>query len=334
MARVLPSLFRWLWGYFGGKCPRTIRPRVQHDQPFLVVAHRGSPLKQIENTLPSFQQAMDDGANALELDLCFTADQQVIVWHDWDPNGVEAQFRRRGLEPSVRCVPYFPTEDGFRRSTHELNLAQIREHFGYAQGGLAPTRLEAHIPTLDEFMQWATTEPRLRTVFFDIKTPPKMLHLLGPMLEQIDQCLGRHRPAFRIVYETLHRPVLRTMKALRPGNDYTLDLEMPLGVLLFPSRYSAARRAVRWGNAIATINRPYSWTIGPWMTFRRVVHHDLGLRDRHNARQRGRRLEYVLGFTINDEQEMRCLLFMGIDGIFTDKPDLLAEVARGMGRKM
>ncbi len=48
----------------------------------LVVAHRGSAQQAIENTLPAFQQAIQDGADVLELDIHLTRDQDLAVIHD------------------------------------------------------------------------------------------------------------------------------------------------------------------------------------------------------------------------------------------------------------
>ena len=48
----------------------------------LIVAHRGSSAVTPENTLASFHQAIEDGADALELDVHLTKDGEVVVIHD------------------------------------------------------------------------------------------------------------------------------------------------------------------------------------------------------------------------------------------------------------
>lgn len=48
----------------------------------LRIAHRGIPRLARENTLPSFQLALDAGADGLELDVHATADGMVVVHHD------------------------------------------------------------------------------------------------------------------------------------------------------------------------------------------------------------------------------------------------------------
>lgn len=55
--------------------------RTERNRP-LVVAHRGTPTIQPENTLDSFALALAQGADALETDLHFTRDNQIVLFHD------------------------------------------------------------------------------------------------------------------------------------------------------------------------------------------------------------------------------------------------------------
>ncbi|MCT3544476.1 glycerophosphodiester phosphodiesterase family protein [Lentilactobacillus buchneri] len=47
-----------------------------------IIAHRGSKGTRPENTLISFQTAIDDGADGLETDVHFSKDHQLIIMHD------------------------------------------------------------------------------------------------------------------------------------------------------------------------------------------------------------------------------------------------------------
>lgn len=55
--------------------------RKLYGRPF-VVAHRGARTLSPENTLAAFLLALAQGADALETDLRFTADDQLILFHD------------------------------------------------------------------------------------------------------------------------------------------------------------------------------------------------------------------------------------------------------------
>lgn len=48
----------------------------------ILLAHRGDQVNAPENTLPAFEQAIQKGADGVELDVKLTADGQVIVIHD------------------------------------------------------------------------------------------------------------------------------------------------------------------------------------------------------------------------------------------------------------
>ncbi|MEM2911831.1 MAG: glycerophosphodiester phosphodiesterase, partial [Candidatus Bathyarchaeia archaeon] len=50
----------------------------------LLIGHRGAKAYEPENTLRSFQKALEMGANAVELDVRKTKDDQLVVIHDAD----------------------------------------------------------------------------------------------------------------------------------------------------------------------------------------------------------------------------------------------------------
>lgn len=64
-----------------------------------IVGHRGSPRVHRENTLPSFQAAIAEGATAIELDVHATRDGHVVVHHDpvLPPGTTPAAFAGRAL---------------------------------------------------------------------------------------------------------------------------------------------------------------------------------------------------------------------------------------------
>jgi glycerophosphoryl diester phosphodiesterase len=56
-------------------------PRHPDSRPF-VLGHRGVPLKAHENTLRSYQIALDDGADGVEIDVRMTSDGALRIAHD------------------------------------------------------------------------------------------------------------------------------------------------------------------------------------------------------------------------------------------------------------
>src|SRR5262245_18007892 len=107
MPNYLKLIPKWI---FEVMCGTSWSPTRRHSTaPFLVIGHRGSPCFAIENTLASFRRAVEqDGANGLECDLCLTKDNQIVLWHDWDPDDHTSLLRASGFEPVVIYCPCPP----------------------------------------------------------------------------------------------------------------------------------------------------------------------------------------------------------------------------------
>ena len=107
-----------------------------HPQPpgrdFLIIGHRGAPQQACENTLESFETALHLGANALELDLSLTRDQQVVVWHDWRPSLTSV------LRPTGLCRLRHPLRP---QPLHDVPLHEALRDYGYERDG-------HHVPLL------------------------------------------------------------------------------------------------------------------------------------------------------------------------------------------
>ena len=50
----------------------------------LIIGHRGFPEAKKENTLESFQAALNCGVDGIELDVQITTDQKLAVYHDFE----------------------------------------------------------------------------------------------------------------------------------------------------------------------------------------------------------------------------------------------------------
>ncbi len=59
----------------------TIREFVQINERF-IIAHRGASGTMIENTMPAFQKAVDNGAKMLEVDIQVSKDKVPFAYHD------------------------------------------------------------------------------------------------------------------------------------------------------------------------------------------------------------------------------------------------------------
>lgn len=69
------------------------------SESFRVIAHRGASAHAPENTLPAFRRALQEGAREVELDIRFSADEEIIVFHD------DRLDRKTSLQGRVRHYP-------------------------------------------------------------------------------------------------------------------------------------------------------------------------------------------------------------------------------------
>ena len=53
-----------------------------NSEKSIVFGHRGSPDLITENTIPSFQKAIDQGVDGLEFDIRLSKDKQIVIFHD------------------------------------------------------------------------------------------------------------------------------------------------------------------------------------------------------------------------------------------------------------
>lgn len=169
--------------------PRPLRPYLQGDRP-LVLAHRGGADLAPENTLVAFQNAVDLGVDALELDVHTTADGTVVVIHD------ETVDR---------------TTDG-TGAVHALTLAELREldaayRFTLDDGQTFPLRGQGiMVPTLEEVL---TTFPDTR-VNIEIKQTE-------PAIEAgVKEIIDRTGAQDRVLVGSEYDDVLARFRALAP----------------------------------------------------------------------------------------------------------------------
>jgi len=299
---------------------------------FLNIGHRGSPVNEPENTIPSLERALWEGANALEVDLCVTKDKEVILWHDWNPDELVALIREGSLEPEMAYKPDFPAPfSGYRKKTSELTLEEFRNNFNYIKKG-EDKPIGAYIPIFEEFIKWLTDKENVKYVFLDLKVPSNEKELLIVILDQLYELTKKYMPTCKFILETFSKEVIETGKSKYPDLTYCLDVELPPGFIFFPWLHSSIKVAAMNNNTIALVLRPRQITIANWMTYRRVIRLDVKKKKRHNKKQPNK-IEFLIGCTINDKREMDCLIKKGINGMQTDYPRRLTNLVKQYGLK-
>ncbi len=319
---------------YSRRCPRKIYFTID-DPPFLIIGHRGAPYKEPENTFPSFNRALEEGANGLEIDLSLTKDGHVIIWHDWDPNDTTALLREAGFEPWVRYKPHPPSIlSGFRKAVNLLLLDEVRANFDYKERkSRNPKTANAHIPTLEEFFEWAADKNRLQFVFFDNKAPEADKGCAVEILDRLKELKEKYNPHFKIIIETTYIECFNEMKKNHPDFSFSLDIESPAGIIFEPEDYSALNAALKNNNNFAVGLRPRKITIANWTTFRRIMMLDAD--KLRSLRKKNTDLDIkLIAATVSKRKELRCLVRLGVDGIQTDFPGRLKKIAEHYKRKI
>jgi glycerophosphoryl diester phosphodiesterase len=306
-------------------CPRIRRKRLV-EKPFLIIGHRGSPAEEVENTIPSFERALVESANALEMDICITKDKIPVIYHDWNPDSLVSILREKGFEPFMKYKPLPPSGE-FRKLINQLTLQELRQHYHFTlKDDGNEDAVKTVIPTLEEFFAWSVEKENLKYVFLDIKVPGDEAKWVLPIIEKVQDYRTKYQPKFEIVHETAEPDVLNLMKKHFPLNNYLLDTDVPPGIILNPKKHSAVKIALEKKNQFALMMRPRQVTVGSWATYRRVMKNDVKTIYKLLKQSADEAIHYLVCATISDKSEMKCLVKMGINGIMTDYPALLRTV--------
>jgi len=294
---------------------------------FDIEAHRGGRALFPENTLPSFANALSMGVNTLELDIGVTSDGTIVVSHE------------RGLSPDLARnadgVYVAPPGTPFVR----LRLEQVKK---YDVGQIRPgSRYAAQFP--DQHAVPGTPIPTLREVFdlvrksgdrnvrLNIETkidphhpdespdPERFVALLldflktekfadRVMIQSFDwrtlQRIQKLAPAIPTVYLTLQKGSGATI-FLDKASDWTTGFNPAEHGKSVPGAIKAAGGAI-WS--------PYFGDVDADLI---AESHRLGLA--------------VVVWTVNKPADMVRMIDMGVDGIISDRPDLLRDIAGEKG---
>jgi glycerophosphoryl diester phosphodiesterase len=296
------------------------RPPRRPDRLPSVIAHRGAARESPENTLAAFRQAVKLGADGVEADVCVTRDGRWVLWHDADPDDHVALARQAGAEKLL----YRPDGPGpgspLRRKVRDLSLEELRAHYRYrveepedrpaTASALAEPPAAAAIELLDDLLEWAPSEPRVRHVYLDLKLAADQTAAAQDLVRLLRERAPDRRPITHLL-STQSEVVaaLRGAAAEPPSTTLrvTPDFELP-GVLEALSRLGLRDAGMGCGGRV-------------WPAFRREVAQVV------EARRRGA-LDAVVTWTVNGEKRLSEIVAYGVDAILTDELALLREIVR------
>ena len=269
----------------------------------LNIAHRGARSLAPENTLAAARKGLEVGADMWELDIQMTADEQLIVIHD-------STLKRTS---NVREV--FPSRKPWL--VREFTLDEIRlldfgswftqqDPFGQiAAGLLAESELSSYLqqqaPTLGEALCFTLEHSwRVNLEIKDLSGNPdpdqvaKKVLALVEHLDMVDSVLiSSYNQTYLAQIREAHPHVATAVLVSKP-HPHPETLLRQLGAQAYHPRLSGFRSA------------------------------DIALLHRQGCR--------VHVWNVNDRKTMQTLVRAGVDGIFTDFPQLLTSVLASCGR--
>jgi glycerophosphoryl diester phosphodiesterase len=294
---------------------------------FDIEAHRGGRALFPENTLQSFANALSMGVNTLELDIGVTRDAAIIVSHERKLNPDLAR-NANGIYVAAPGIPFIQLS---LDEVKQYDVGQIRPGSGYAaqfpdQRSVPGTP----IPTLIEVFDLVrrSGDPEVR---FNIETkidpnhseespdPQRFVDLLLDLLQK--QKFGDRVMVQSFDWRTLQlvqkqaANVPTVYLTLQQGSGATnsLDKATEWTAGFNPAEYgrSLPRTIKAAGGAIWS---PYFRDIDPDLV---TQTHQLGLK--------------VVVWTVNAPEDIARMIDIGVDGIISDRPDLLRKVAGEKG---
>ena len=293
-----------------------------------IQGHRGARGLAPENTLPAFARALGIGVTTLELDCAITKDGVVVVSHDpaFNPDitrGPDGKW----LEKTGPAIWNLTFKELQRYDVGRLNPANAYAKRWPEQRPVDGTR----IPRLADLFALVRKSGN-ESVRFNIETkisPFEPTQTTGPedfahklisavrsagmaertAIQSFDwrtlQVVQKDAPGIPTVYLTVEKGFMDSIQRDKPSSPWTAGFHISRYGGSIPRMVKAAGGAV-WSPYYAETTRSQVKEA-----------QSLGLK--------------VVVWTVNEPADMRRMIEWGVDGIISDRPDLLRQVAGEMG---
>jgi glycerophosphoryl diester phosphodiesterase len=301
---------------------------IPAEEAFDAQGHRGARGLQPENTLPAFETALDLGISTLEFDLHFTADGEVVVWHD-----ATISQDKCSLAPGAPVGT--PDPDDPAVSDDDLMIR------GLDSTQLGEYRCDRN-PDPSRFPGQTTDETLLAKGDYSIVTLEELLDFVATYAES-DVKTDEQRENASVVrfnMETKRKP--KNPENIGDGFDGTQAGPFELRILDIIATYGLEGRVV-----IQSFDHRSLWAVhelaptlvlsalskGGSVDFDELVERGASIwSSDHNDVTEGR-LDAahqagldVIPWTVNEPELMVLLMDLGVDGLITDRPDLLLTI--------
>jgi glycerophosphoryl diester phosphodiesterase len=267
--------------------------KPSQDAPVLNIGHRGASGYAPEHTIPSYDLALEQGADYIEIDLQMTKDGVLVAMHD------DTLDRTAVAPPGV--PERFCSGPVIKRTLEQIRMCDVGSWFNEANPQYAnPEYVGLQIPTLEEIFQRYGTSVNY---YIETKNPeaaPGMEEELLRLMEEYGLIPDPAEPAnWQVLIQSFSPASLQKIYALEPS--------LPL-IQLFSSTETSQTIQAQL-DLVST----YAVGIGPSKT-------DV---DAALVEAAHDRCLDVHPYTVNETAEMQALIDLGVDGMFTNFPDRL-----------
>ncbi|MFB6277918.1 MAG: glycerophosphodiester phosphodiesterase [Salinibacter sp.] len=278
---------------------------------FDLQGHRGARGLAPENTIPAFRRALEIGVTTLEMDVVVSGDGQVVVSHEPWMNHKICSL------PSGAPVPAGEEKE---HNLYRMSYAEIeqydcgrRQHPDFPQQETQP----AAKPLLRDVIAMAenhVAEHDRPPVFYniEIKSRPDWDDEFHPSPEdfarRVLRAVRERGVANRTIIQSFDERVLRVVRREREG-----ELPVRLALLVMHGTADTLSDQLDSLGFTPDIYSPAHPSVSEALV---QAAHDRGLR--------------VVPWTVNERDDMRRLIRLGVDGLITDYPDVGQEVLDAM----
>lgn len=270
------------------------KPGPPADEVVLNVGHRGASGYAPEHTFAAYDLALKLGADYIEQDLQLTKDGVLVALHD--------ETLDRTARPTAESGPGDCTGLVREKTLAQIKTCDVGSWFNEAYPQYAKEEyVGLRIPTLEEVFR---KYRKSTNYYIETKTPESAPGMEEELLRLMDE-YGLTKPAaqrWQVLIQSFSPASLQKTHALDPS--------LPL-IQLFESTETSASIQARL-DATAS----YAVGIGPSKD-------DV---DAALVRAAHARCLDIHPYTVNEKPEMRRLINLGVDGMFTNFPDRLDAV--------
>jgi glycerophosphoryl diester phosphodiesterase len=256
------------------------------DTTVLNIGHRGASGYAPEHTIPSYDLALEQGADYIEIDLQMTKDGVLVAMHD--------DTLDRTADAPEGVPERYCSGPVIKRTLEQIKQCDVGSWFGPEYAG-------EQIPTLEEIFQRYGTSVNY---YIETKNPeaaPGMEEELLRLME-VYKLIEPAEDNWQVLIQSFSAESLMTI--------HEMNEDLPL-IQLFSST-ETSKTIQDQLDLVST----YAVGIGPSMT-------DV---DAALVKAAHALCLDVHPYTVNEKADMRALLDLGVDGMFTNFPDRLEKL--------